>query len=72
MKGESALKGLRALRKSKDLSQEELAELLGVSSRQVCRWETGTSKPRLDLIPEICGVLGCSLEQLLWGVPEAA
>lgn len=64
------LKGLKALRDAKGLSQAELAELVGVSSRQVSRWETGESDPLASLIPKICRALGCSLDQL-WGVSDA-
>ena len=65
------LKGLKAMRDAKDLSQADLAELVGVSSRQVGRWETGESEPLASLIPKICRALGCSLDQL-WGISDAA
>ena len=71
VKGNVLLKGLKALRTAKSLSQAELAEMLGVSSRQVGRWESGDSEPLASLIPKICQVLGCSLDQL-WGVCDAA
>ncbi|MBR3514947.1 MAG: helix-turn-helix transcriptional regulator, partial [Lachnospiraceae bacterium] len=36
---------LKTLRKEKNLTQEQLAEKLGVSNRTVSRWETGTNMP---------------------------
>ena len=36
---------LTALRKQKGMSQEQLAELLGVSRQAVSRWELGTTMP---------------------------
>ena len=62
---------LKGLKDAKDLSQADLAELVGVSSRQVGRWETGESEPLASLIPKICRALGCSLDQL-WGISDAA
>lgn len=36
---------LKALRKEKDLTQAELAEIIAVSNRTVSRWETGANAP---------------------------
>lgn len=72
MKGEPKLKGLKALRLANNLTQEELANLLGVSVRQVCRWETEDSKPRTtELELRLCEILGCTVAQL-WGFTQAA
>ena len=65
------LKGLRVLRDAEGLSQADLAEMVGVSPRQVGRRETGESEPLASLIPKICRALGCSLDQL-WGISDAA
>lgn len=58
---------LKELRKEKNLTQEALAELLGVSNRSVSRWETGVSLPDFDLVIELAGVFGVSVDELLDG-----
>ncbi len=49
------------------LSQEELAQLTGVSRQSVTKWETGQSAPDLDRLVELADVLGVSLDFLLRG-----
>ena len=44
---------LRDLRKEKGLTQEELAEKFGVSSRSVSRWENGNTMPELGVLVEL-------------------
>ena len=44
---------LKLLRKEKNLTQEQLAEQLGVSTRTVSRWENGNNMPDISLLSEI-------------------
>lgn len=44
---------LKELRKEKGVTQEQLAETLGVSGRTVSRWETGFNMPDLDVLIQI-------------------
>ena len=44
---------IRQLRKGKGISQEVLAQYLGVSFQAVSKWETGTTLPDVTLIPAI-------------------
>ena len=44
---------LKTLRKEKNMTQEQLAEHLGVSNRTVSRWETGSNMPDISLLTEI-------------------
>lgn len=44
---------LRELRKEKQLTQEQLAERFGVTSRSVSRWETGSNMPDLSILVEL-------------------
>lgn len=47
---------LKELRKEKGLTQEQMAERLGVSGRTVSRWETGSNMPDISLLTEIAGL----------------
>lgn len=42
---------IKYLRKEKDIMQDELADILGVSYQSVSRWETGVCYPDMELIP---------------------
>ena len=44
---------IKYLRKEKDITQEELADILGVSYQSVSRWETGACYPDMELLPVI-------------------
>ena len=54
-------------RKAKGLTQEELANKLGVSSQAVSKWENDASCPDISLLPQLCQVLGVSTDELLTG-----
>ena len=51
-------------RKEKRLTQEQLGEAVGVTSRTVSKWETGLSLPDVVLIPPISSALGITLDEL--------
>ena len=55
------------LRKEKNLSQEELANVLGVSRQTVSKWETGESTPDFDKIIPLCNFYGITSDELLSG-----
>ncbi len=63
---------IAAVRKEKKLTQEQLAERLGVSNRSVSRWENGKTLPDLSLMEDICNVLDITISELLHGEKEAA
>ena len=63
-------KNLRQLRRDRDLTQEELAEVLGVSYQSVSRWENDTCYPDMELIPMIASFFSVTVDQLL-GVNQA-
>ncbi len=53
------------IRKEKGLSQEELAEALGVSRQAVAKWESGASYPEVDKLIAICNLFQISIDSLL-------
>ena len=53
------------LRKALGLSQEQLAEQVGVSRQSISKWETGQSAPELEKIVELSRVFGISTDELL-------
>lgn len=60
---------IRRLRQSRRLTQEELAESLGVTVQTVSRWENGVNCPDLSVLPGLCQILQTSADQLL-GIRE--
>lgn len=57
---------LKSARTAKDLSQQELAELVGVSRQTINAIEKGDYNPTIKLCISICKVLGKTLDQLFW------
>lgn len=55
---------LRDLRKANDITQEQLAEILGVSFQSISRWENGLSYPDITLIPIIARYFDVSTDVL--------
>lgn len=60
---------LKKLRREKDLTQENLAEYMGVSPQAVSRWETGAACPDITALPMLASLFGISVDALL-GVDE--
>lgn len=58
---------LYELRKEKGLSQEKMAEELGVTRQTVSKWETDQSTPDFDKILPICTLFGISTQELITG-----
>lgn len=55
---------IRSLRKEKNISQEVLAQYLGISFQAVSKWENGTAMPDVFLIPAIASFFGVSTDEL--------
>ena len=53
------------IRKQKEISQEELAEKVGVSRQAVSKWENGTAQPEMANVAKLCEILGVTPNELL-------
>lgn len=53
------------LRKKQKISQEKLAEKIGVSRQSVSKWENGTAYPEMNRIFELCKIFHCKLNDLV-------
>lgn len=58
---------LKKLRKENNITQEQFAEILGVSNRSISRWETGTNMPDLDILIQLADYYGVELTEILDG-----
>lgn len=56
---------LRNLRKAKKISQEQLAEKIGVSRQSVSKWECGEAYPEMDNILILCDIFHCKINDLV-------
>jgi transcriptional regulator with XRE-family HTH domain len=53
------------LRKAKNMTQMELADLMGISFQAVSNWERGNSMPDISKLPELARILESSIDELL-------
>lgn len=58
---------LASLRKSKGYTQQEAADLLGVSNKTVSNWETGASCPDISMLPALAELYGVTCDEIVRG-----
>ena len=56
---------LKKLRKDMNLSQEDLADKLGVSRQSISKWESGVVYPEMDKMVQLCKLFNVSMDDLL-------
>lgn len=64
------MSSLVRLRKKAGLSQQYIADHLGISQGAVSQWEQGLSMPSADKLPILAKLLGCTTDELLEGISE--
>ena len=63
-------KRIAALRREKNLKQDDLAQMLEVSPQAVSKWENDQTCPDISLLPKLAKTLGVSVDELLSGKQE--
>lgn len=58
------------LRKEKDMTQKQLADLMNISDKTISKWERGLGCPDVSLLPELSQILGVNIEEILLGEIE--
>lgn len=58
---------LQYLRAQRNMTQERLAMLLGVSRQAISKWESEKAYPEMDKLLMICDLFGCTLDDLVLG-----
>jgi transcriptional regulator with XRE-family HTH domain/uncharacterized membrane protein len=58
---------LQSLRSQRNMTQERLAMLLGVSRQAISKWESEKAYPEMDKLLMICDLFGCTLDDLVLG-----
>ncbi|UVI29192.1 pentapeptide repeat-containing protein [Paenibacillus spongiae] len=62
---------IRTHRLEQELTQQELGDLLGVTSQAVSKWETGLAAPDIALLPKLSRIFKCSIDSLFYGTNDA-
>lgn len=63
---------LQLLRKEKGITQEELAEIFGVTSQSISKWELGINCPDITFLPQIADYFRVSIDELLGYKPKSS
>lgn len=58
---------LQHLRATRNMTQEQLAMLLGVSRQSVSKWEAERAYPEMDKLLRLCDLFGCTIDDLVTG-----
>ena len=56
---------IKEKRQAKNLTQEELAKIMGVDRSTVTKWENGQANPKISALPTLANTFGCTVDELL-------
>lgn len=64
--GECMQVTMKAARINANLSQTEAAKRLKIALKTLQNWEAGVTSPRVDKMPDICKLYGCTMEDIIF------
>lgn len=59
---------IKELRKKKDLSQDQFADIIGAKRNNIAQWEAGNNNPSLEYLTSICEHFGVTADWVLFGI----
>lgn len=62
---------IKSLRLSVSMTQEQLAQRLGISAQAVSKWESGTNMPDIQLLPDLSVIFGVTIDELFTMTDES-
>ena len=62
---------IKSLRLAKSMTQEQLAQKLGVSAQAVSKWESSTNMPDIQILPDLAVIFGISIDELFTMTDES-
>jgi transcriptional regulator with XRE-family HTH domain len=63
---------IKTKRTSANMTQQELADMLGIDRTTVTKWETGACMPSIKMLRLLSNILGCTIDELLGAEAESA
>ena len=70
MEQENIQKFIKQLRKEKNLTQKQLADMLGVTYQAVSKWERGLNIPDISILKEISRIFDVDMDTMITGVEK--
>ena len=58
---------LASLRRGRDMTQQQVADILGVSNKTVSKWESGAGLPDIGALPALAALYGVTADDILAG-----
>ena len=63
-------KNIKRLRESANMTQETMAENLGVTRQAVSNWETGRTQPDIDMLHKISALFNTDINEIIYGMKQ--